>query len=419
MTVTRRVVITGLGAITPVGNTVETSWEGVVAGRSGIGWLSHFDTTDFKVKVAGEVRDWKPMDALPAKEVRRRDRYQVLAHAVVQQAAGHAGITPETLETDEQRARAGACVGSAIGGMTTFSEQLHNIDANGPRRMSPFGIPSFMTTTGSSSASMMLGLWGSSYILTSACATGADCIGHAFDQIRLGRADLMFAGASEAPILPNSIAGFDRLGACSHEAETPTQAMRPFDVARTGLVVAEGAAVLVLEALGTARARGAAILGEIIGYGSTSDAYHIVAPHPQGRGAAAAMRRALADARLEAEDVDYINAHGTATPLNDTMETYAIKHALGETAYNIPVSSTKSVTGHAMGATAAMEAVFSVMAIRDQVAPPTINLTDPDPACDLDYIPNEAREMSIRHVVSNSFGFGGHNAVLVFKAFED
>lgn len=410
----RRVAVTGLGAITPVGNTPEESWTAVKSGRSGIDAITLFDTSDFAVKIAGEVRNWNPEDSISFKEVRRRDRYQLLAHAAIKQAVQHAGVE---LETDEQRARAGLVVGSSIGGMMSFSEQLHKIVSNGPRSMSPFGIPRFMTTTASSMGSIELGFTGPSYILTSACATGADCIGHAYDQIRLGRVDVMIAGAGEAPILPNSIAGFDRLGACSHEYEEPQRAMRPFDRGRTGLVASEGAAVLVLEEMEHAKARGATILAEVVGYGASSDAFHIVAPHPDGKGAIAAIQAALNDAHLNVEDVDYINAHGTATRLNDPMETYAIKHAFGEEAYNIPVSSTKSVTGHAMGASAAMEAVFCVLALRDQIAPPTMNLEAPDPACDLDYVPNQAREMPLNHIVSNAFGFGGHNAVLVLKRF--
>jgi beta-ketoacyl-acyl-carrier-protein synthase II len=410
----RRVVVTGLGAVTPVGNTPEQSWEAVKRGQSGVGAITLFDATDFAVKIAGEVRGWDPVETISPKELRRRDRYQLLAHTAIQQAVQQAGIN---LETDEQRARAGLVVGSSIGGMTSFSEQLHNIDVNGPKRMSPFGIPRFMTTTASSMGSIELGFTGPSYILTSACATGADCIGHAYDQIRLGRADVMVAGAGEAPILPNSIAGFDRLGACSHEVVSPERAMRPFDRERTGLVASEGAAVVVLEDMEHAKARDADILAEVIGYGASSDAFHIVAPRPDGKGAAAAIRFAMEDARLNAADLDYINAHGTATVLNDPMETYAIKHALGEEAYNIPVSSTKSMTGHAMGASAAMEAVFCVLALRDQVVPPTINLDAPDVDCDLDYVPNTARDVPLRRVMSNAFGFGGHNAVLLFKRF--
>jgi beta-ketoacyl-acyl-carrier-protein synthase II len=411
----RRVVITGLGAITPIGNTVESSWQALIRGKSGVEPLTLFDSSGFDVQIAGEVKGWNPAEYLNPKEVRRRDRYQLFAHEAIRQTALHAQIT---ITSEAQAERTGIIVGSAIGGMTSFSEQLHNITAGGARRMAPFGIPSFMTTSGSALGGIELGAMGVSYILTSACATGSDCIGHAFDLIRLGRADTMLAGAAEAPILPNAVAGFDRLGACSHQNSDPAAAMRPFSRDRDGLVVSEGAAVIVLEELHSAQTRGANILAEIVGYGASSDAYHIVAPHPEGKGAALAIRRALEDAHLNPADLDYINAHGTATLLNDTMETLAIKHALGEDAYNIPISATKSMTGHAMGASAAMEAVWSVLALRDQVIPPTLNLYDPDPTCDLDYVPHDARQKRLRHVMTNAFGFGGHNSVLIFKEFE-
>jgi len=411
---TNRVVITGLGALTSVGNTPEASWQSLIAGRSGVDCITLFDASSFAVQIAGEVRDWDPTGVLPRKEVRRRDRYQLFGQAVVNQAVAQAGLT---FDDERARERAGVVIGSAIGGMTSFSDELHTIDTHGPRRMSPFGIPSFMTTTASSTASMTLGITGPSYILTSACATGADCIGHAFDQIRLGRKDVMLAGAAEAPILPNAVAGFDRLGACSHNARTPQRSSRPFDAEREGLVIAEGGAVIVLESLEHAQARSAEILAELVGYGASSDAFHMIAPHPQGRGAAQAIRGALADANVDPTDVDYINAHGTATRLNDLMETAAIKDVFGENAHDIPVSSTKSMTGHAMGASAAMEIVFCVLALRDQIVPPTINLDYPDTDCDLDYVPHEARDAQLDVIVSNAFGFGGHNAVLALKRF--
>ncbi|MEL6270630.1 MAG: beta-ketoacyl-ACP synthase II [Chloroflexota bacterium] len=410
----RRVVITGIGAVTPVGQNAEQSWESVVAGRSGVGHISLFDSDRFDVKIAGEVSGWEPSDFISGKDVRRRDRYQLLAHSAIQQGMQSAGLEDNNMADPY---RVGVMVGSSIGGMTSFSEQLHRIDAHGPRRMAPFGIPSFMTTTGSSMGSVSIGAMGASYIITSACATGSDCIGNAFDRIRLNRADVMVAGAAEAPILPNSIAGFDRLGACSHQNDVPQKAMRPFDRNRTGLVVSEGAAVVVLEALEHAQARGAEILGEVIGYGASSDAYHMVAPHPEGDGAVIAIKAALQDAGVNADNVDYINAHGTSTQLNDPMETHAIKRAFGEEAYNIPVSSTKSMTGHAMGASGAMETIFAVLALRDQIVPPTINLEEPDADCDLDYVPNVAREVPLDVVMTNAFGFGGHNSVLVLKRY--
>lgn len=407
--------MTGFGAITPLGHTATSTWEGIKQGRSGIGWITHFDATNFAVKIAGEIRDWHPETALDRKEVRRRDRHQLLTQVAANEAKAHSGIT---FDTPDARLNAGVCIGSSIGGMTEFTKQQHIIDQHGPKRIAPFAIPSFMTTTGSSMTSALFGLHGPSYILTSACATGSDCIGHAYDQIRLGRMTSMLAGAAEAPILPNAVAGFDRLGACTRETDNITAAVRPFDRRRKGIVMSEAAAVLVLESLSTALARGATIYAEIVGYGTTSDAFHIVAPHPQGDGAARAMQKALDDAALSAADIDYINAHGTATLLNDPMETLAIKQVFGDRAYQVPISSTKSMTGHAMGASAAMEAIFSIMAIQEGLIPPTMHLDEPDDVCDLDYVPNRARRATLNTVMSNAFGFGGHNSVLIFRRYQ-
>lgn len=412
---TQRVVITGFGAITPLGHTAKESWEAIKKSQSGVGWITQFDTTQYAVKIAGEVKNWNPEQYLPKKEIRRRDRHQLFIHAAVTDAQKHAGIA---FETPESKTMAGTCIGSSFGGMTNFTEQMRQIDQHGPKKIAPFSIPSFMTTTASSMSGVMLGITGASYILTSACATGSDSIGHAYDQIRLGRANVMFAGAGEATIFPNSVAGFDRLGACSQEVEDIHRAMRPFDRSRKGLVIAEGAAVLVLESLEHAKDRGATIWAELVGYGATSDGFHIVAPHPEGNGAASAMQKALNDAGINPEQIDYINAHGTGTLLNDPMETAAIKKVFGEKAYDIPVSSTKSMTGHAMGATGAMEAVFSIFALQEGVVPATINLEEPDPACDLDYVPNVPREKQLNYIMSNAFGFGGHNSVLIFKAYK-
>lgn len=411
---TKRVVVTGMGAITPLGHTAQESWAAAAAGKSGIDWLSHFDTSGFDVKVAGEVRGWDASAYLPHKEIRRRDRYQVLSHGAIMQAFAHASLEAPQGGTRE---RYGIVFGSSIGGMTSFSEQLHAIDAHGARRMAPFGVPSFMTTGASSMGSIALGFEGVSYIVTSACATGSDCIGHAYDQIRLGRADVMIAGAGEAPILPNAVAGFDKLGACSHEHECPQSAVKPFDRRRGGLVVSEGAAALVLEEYEHAKRRGALIYAELSGYGASSDAFHVVAPDPTGAGATRAMQNALKDAQLHADAIGYINAHGTGTPLNDVMETQAIKATFGAHAHHLPVSSTKSMTGHAMGASGAIEAIFSIFALQDQLIPPTINLHDADPLCDLDYVPHVARACEFEHVMSNAFGFGGHNSVLIFSRY--
>jgi beta-ketoacyl-acyl-carrier-protein synthase II len=401
--------------VTPLGHTVTETWNAIKAGQSGIGLISRFDTTNYLVKIAAEVKNWDPADYMPAKEVRRRDRYQHFAVVAAQEAMRHSGLEI----TDENRSRSGVIVGSSVGGVESYYDQANLIFETGdPRKITPFGIPMLMVNGSSGLIGIEYGLTGPSYTPISACATGADCVGHAFDLIRWGRLDRALAGCADAPIIPIGVAAFDRVGAVSRLNDNPTMASRPFDKDRTGLVFSEGGGVLVLEELESARARGANILAEIIGYGSTSDSYHVTAPDPEGVGASAAIRQALDDAQLNATDIQYINAHGTATALNDVMETKAVKRVFGDHAYEVPMSSTKSMTGHAMGATAALEAVFSVMALHDQIAPPTINLHEPDPDCDLDYIPNQARAIAMTHVMSNSFGFGGHNASLIFKAWK-
>lgn len=411
----KRVVVTGMGMVTPVGHTVAETWEAIKAGKSGVGPITLYDASGHQVQIAAEVKDFDPTQYVDKKELRRRDRYQLFAYAAGCQALEHAGLTSLT---DEERARMGVIVGSAVGGIRSFWDQVLLVENTGDlRRVTPFGIPMLMVNGASSMISIKTGAMGPSYTPSSACATGADCIGHAFDLIRLGRIDRALAGCGEAPILPIGVAAFDRIQAASRQNDDPKHAMRPFDKNRTGLVFSEGAGVVVLEELEAAKARGADILAEIIGYGTTSDAFHVTAPHPEATGAIRAIELAMADAQVTPDDVDYINAHGTATELNDIMETQAIKHVFGERAYHVPASSTKSMTGHGMGMTAAIEAVFSVLSLRDQVAPPTINLDEADPQCDLDYVPNEAREVAMDCVMSNSFGFGGHNSVLVFKRF--
>jgi 3-oxoacyl-[acyl-carrier-protein] synthase II len=411
---TRRVVITGLGLITPLGHNVKESWEGIIAGRSGIGPITRFDTTDYMVKIAAEVKDWDPTCVMNAKEVRRRDRNQHFILAAAKEAAANAGFEVK----EEERARTSAIIGSAVGGVDSYYKEANMLfETSDPRKITPFGIPMLMVNGGSDLVGIEFGAMGPSYVPISACATGADCIGHAFDLIRLGRLDQALAGGGEAPIIAIGVAAFDRVGACSRMNDDPEHASRPFERNRQGLVFGEGAGVVVLESLEHAQARGANILAEMVGYASTSDAFHITAPDPDAKGASLVLRYALDDARLNPEDIDYINAHGTATALNDVMETKAVKQVFGEHAYRVPMSSTKSMTGHGMGATAGMEAVFSVLAIRDNVAPPTMNLDEPDPECDLDYVPNEARQMPINCVMSNSFGFGGHNVSLIFKRF--
>ncbi|MDX1994167.1 MAG: beta-ketoacyl-ACP synthase II [bacterium] len=412
---TRRVVVTGLGLVTPLGHTVESTWEAIKAGKSGIGPITRYDASSHQVRIAAEVKDWSGAPYLSPKEMRRHDRYQWYAYAAACEALSEAGLQL----TDEQRPRTSVIIGSAVGGVESFHEQILLVEHTGDlRKVTPFGIPMLVVNGGSNMVSIMLGATGPSYTPASACATGADCIGHAFDLIRAGRIDRAVTGCGEAPIIPIGIAAFDRIQATSRRNEDPAGAMRPFAKDRDGMVFSEGAGVMVLEELESAKARGAVILAEVVGYGCTSDAFHITAPEPDGRGASDAIRHALGQAQMRPDDIDYVNAHGTATQLNDPMETKAIKRVFGDYAYHVPISSTKSMTGHGMGMTAAIEAVFCVLALRDQVAPATINLYEPDPECDLDYVPHTAREVKMKNVMSNSFGFGGHNAALIFKKFE-
>ncbi len=411
---TRRVVVTGMGVISPLGHTVAETWDNIKKGTSGVGQLTRYDATNLAVKIAAEVKDWDPTKYMLAKEVRRRDVNEQFSVAAAQEAVASAGLEV----TDENRWRTGVFVGSAVGGIGSYYDTAELvITTQDPRRISPFGIPMLLVNGGSDLITIDYGITGPSAPPISACATGADCIGHAFDMIRAGRIDRAIAGGAEAPIVMIGMAAFDRTGACSRLNDDPTHASRPFDKNRTGLVFGEGAGIMVLEELEFAKARGANILAELVGYGTTSDAFHITAPEPEGMGASTAITIALNDAKLTPQDIQYINAHGTGTSLNDTMETKAVKRVFGEHAYKVPMSSTKSMTGHGMGATAGIEACFSVLALRDQVAPPTMNLEEPDPECDLDYVPNVARELPLQHVMSNSFGFGGHNASLIFKTF--
>jgi len=413
---TRRVVVTGLGIITAVGNNIPDTWTNIVNGKSGMARVTKFDATNYLVKIAAETKGFDAADHMPIKLVRRSDPYQHLIWKAAMEAYENSGIE----FTDEMGQRTSSIIGSAVGGMSSSQYWTKLVEETGdPRRMTPFAIPMLMGNGGSDIVALELGLHGPSATLVSACATGADCIGLAYDLIRVGRIDQALAGAGENPILPLGIAAFDRIGACARGNDEPEKAMKPFDANRDGMVFGEGAGVLMIEELESAKRRGANILAEIVSYASTSDAYHLTAPDPGARCAIGAVSRALEDAQLNPEDIDYINAHGTATTLNDEMETKAIKAVFGKHAYNVPMSSTKAMTGHAMGATAAMEAVFSVLALRDNIAPPTINLNTPAEDCDLDYIPNVAREMPIDVVMSNSFGFGGHNVSLIFKRFDD
>lgn len=413
---TRRVVVTGLGMVSAVGNSVADTWQNIVDGKSGMGLITKFDASSYLVQIAAEATDFDAKDHMPAKLIRRSDPFQHLIWKAAMEAHEDSGIE----YTEEKGRRTSSIVGSAVGGMSSNHYWTKVVEESGdPRRMTPFAIPMLMANGGSDMVALELGLHGPSATLVSACATGADCIGLAYDLIRSGRIDRALAGAGENPILPLGIAAFDRIGACARDNENPQSAMKPFDANRSGMVFGEGAGVIVMEELETAKQRDANILAELVAYASTSDAYHLTAPDPQAQGAIEAVKRALAEAQLSVTDIDYINAHGTATQLNDAMETEAIKTVFGDHAHNVPMSSTKSMTGHAMGATAAMEAVFSILSIRDNVAPPTINLETPAEECDLDYVPKTARDMQIDVVMSNSFGFGGHNVSLIFKRFDD
>jgi len=411
--VTTRVVITGMGAVSPIGLSAEASWQSAVQGISGVGPLTLFDPRDVLVKIACEVKGFDPAKSMDAREARRRDRFEQFAAAACGEAMHQAGLKIG----EDLSPRAAVILSSAIGGITTIEEGMIKLLQEGPRRVSPFTIPMFMSNGAAGMIAIDYGVRGPCFSLASACASGADAIGIAGVLIRAGIADVVIAGASDATITRIGVAAFDRLNALSRRNEDYGLVPAPFDRNRDGLVMGEGAAVLILERLDHAQTRGAAIQAELVGYGSTADAFHVTAPLEDGAGAAAAIRGALSSAGLTPEDVGYINAHGTATPLNDLAETRAIKKALGEHAYSIPISSTKSMTGHMMGATGALEAIFCIQAIRTGILPPTIHYQTPDPECDLDFIPNQARRTQVDVALDNAFGFGGHNAVLAFRAY--
>ncbi|MGA9534253.1 MAG: beta-ketoacyl-ACP synthase II [Anaerolineales bacterium] len=408
-----RVVVTGMGAISPLGLNLHDTWSNLVEGVSGVGRITLFDPSELLVKIACEVKGFEPEAYLEHREVRRRDRFEQFAAVAAQQALDQSGLDI----TPENAGRIGVVISSATGGITTFEDAMLTIYREGPRRMSPFVIPMFMANGAAGIVAIDVGAKGPSFSVASACASGADGIGQAWMLIRAGMIDAAITGGSEATITGLGIGAFDRLGALSRQNDDFSNTPAPFDETRDGLVMGEGCGVLIMESLEHAEARGAEIYAEMVGYGSTADAYHITAPAEGGEGGAAAMSQAMEIAGLTPEDVDYINAHGTGTELNDLAETKAIKAALGERAYQVPVSSTKSMTGHMMGATGALEAIFCVQAIRENVVPPTIHLHHPDPQCDLDYVPNEARQHEVNVTLSNAFGFGGHNAVLAFQAF--
>ncbi|MRH43379.1 beta-ketoacyl-ACP synthase II [Aquibacillus halophilus] len=410
----RRVVITGLGAVTPVGNTVDLFWNNLVNGKSGIDYMTRVNKDDFPAKVSAEIKDWDPTIYMEKKDAKRMDLFTQYAVA-----AAHMAVEDANLEiTDEIAPRVGVWIGSGIGGMTTFEEQFKKFNEKGYRRVSPFFVPMLIPDMAAGQVSIQLGAKGINSCTVTACASGANSIGDAFKVIQRGDADVMITGGAEAPITNMSVAGFSTAKALSFN-DDPTKASRPFDKNRDGFIMGEGSGILILETLESAQKRGAKIYAELVGYGSAGDAYHITSPAPEGEGASRAMNQAINDAGIEVNAIDYINAHGTSTELNDSFETQAIKQVFGEHAYKLSVSSTKSMTGHLLGAAGAVEAIACIKSIEDGIMPPTINYDTPDPICDLDYVPNKAKKKDVIYTLSNSLGFGGHNAALVFKKYQE
>ena len=409
----RRVAITGMGAVTPLGNDVATTWDAALAGRSGVDDIRAFDARDFPVQIAGEVKDLETAGLAAPKDLRRLDRNVVFALAAAREAladAGANGVRPD---------RVGVVLGSGIGGLTQLMEQYDVLRERGPTRVSPNFLPNVLVDSASGQVAIELGLRGPNYAVVSACATGSHTIGEGAELIRHGHADAILAGGTEACIHPLILAGFTSMRGLASANGDPTKASRPFDATREGFVMAEGAGVLYLEELESARARGAHIYAEVLGYGASNDAYHMAAPDPDSVGVVEMMRQALERAGVAPEDVDYINAHGTSTPLGDVAETKAIKDVFGEHAYELAVSSTKSVMGHTFGAAGAVEAIICALAIRDRKLPPTINYANPDPDCDLDYVPNEARDANVRVALSNAMGLGGHNGCVLLGRVDE
>ncbi len=409
----RRVVVTGLGMITPLGHNVCDNWEALIAGRSGTARITHFDPTRYESQVAGEVKDFDPTKFMDRKDARRMDRFAQFATVAANEALKQSGF----VITQENGPRVATIIGTAHGGIMTALAEYDVLREKGPGRVSPFVVPMMLSDMACGNVSIRLGAKAMNYSLVSACASGADSIGEAANIIRRGDADVAIAGGAEAPITTLSVAGYSAARALGSNNENPSQASRPFDARRNGFIIAEGSGMLVLEAEEHARARGVNILAELAGYGATSDAFHITQPGQNGEGAARAMTTALEKAGLAPDDIQYLNAHGTSTPLNDKLETVAIKRAFGDYAYSLPISSSKSMTGHLMGAAGAIEAIVSVLVIQNGVIPPTVNYEVPDPDCDLDYVPNVARSLTVDAVMSNSLGFGGHNASLVFRRY--
>ncbi len=407
-----RVVVTGYGAVTPLGPNIEDTWQRLIAGSSGVGYITLFDTTNFGVKIAAEAKDFNPLDYLDPNTARYSDRFSQFAAAASLQAIEKAKLTID----DKNKYDIGILIGSGIGGLSTLSRQLEILNTRGSTRVSPYTAPMMIADSASSRVSIITGIRGPNLSLVSACSTGTDALGIASKMIKYGDCKVMIAGGADATITPIGVACFSQAGALSKNAD-PQKASRPFDALRDGFIIGEGAGIMVLERLDYALSRGAPILAEIVGYGATSDAYHITQPLEDGEAAAKAIEIALAN--LDCTDVDYINAHGTSTPLNDVAETKAIKKVFGARAYKIPISSIKSMVGHMLGAAGAVEAIVCCKVLTEGIIPPTINLEHPDPACDLDYVPNVARTSNIRITISNSFGFGGHNSVLAISKYSE
>ncbi len=410
----KRVVVTGLGCVSPVGNTAAETWEALIVGKSGAAPITHFDASRHKTRFAAEVKGFDGPALFGAREARKMDRFAQFATAAALEALEQAEFTVN----ESNRDRVGVLIGSGIGGIITLLQEVDTLRERGPDRVSPFLVPMMISDSAAGMIAIRFGARGPNMSLATACATGTNALGEAAEMIRRGAADVMIAGAAEAAIVPVSMAGMNVMGALSTRNDEPTRASRPFDKDRDGFLMGEGGAILILESLEHAQARGAKIICEFSGYGASDDAYHISAPAENGAGAALSMQLALKDAGLGMTDIGYINAHGTSTSLNDKSETAAIKTVFGEQAYKIPVSSTKSMTGHLLGASGALEAVVCAKVISENLLPPTINYETPDPECDLDYVPNQARPAAPKHVMSNSFGFGGHNATLILSRFE-
>ena len=411
----RRVVVTGTGLVTPLGTGTDKSWQNICAGKSGVSHITRFDVSDYGAKIGAEVKDFNPVDFIEPKLAKHLDPFVQYAVAAAGMSMEKAGLT-----IDESNAnRVGVFTGNGIGGLTSIEKTHRTLLEKGPRRVTPFFIPMAISNMSAGQVSIVYGAKGPNLSVTTACAAGTHAVGEAFRSISRGDCEVAITGGSEATICPLAVSGFNSMKALSHRNDEPEKASRPFDRDRDGFVISEGAGMMILEELEYARARGANILAEVVGFGLSGDGYHMAAPPEDGNGAVRCMQMALQDAGLAPEGIDYINAHGTSTPLNDVVETKAIKAVFGEHAYKLAISSTKSMTGHMLGGAGGIESVFLALSIADQIIPPTINLENPDPQCDLDYVPNTARKTSIRAAISNSFGFGGTNAVLVMQRYEE